>query len=524
MDAKDELKMTQEDIAGIINSIEESFPVDKWVINKIHIWPIIRINLFASLSYTYVVDYAIHPNRKYFADVIHRGFRISSAFFKFIIAHLLDHKKNMKMKKCDVVFLSDGISLSKVNNYWFERFCDPLVEYFNKKDISSFVMTASNNYFIPRFNPSKFVQPFFYLYGLMSKGFSQVINAEGEQLPDFSLFCDFLELKYPDIERITLKTAREEVAKIRMVADFFKRILKKTNPKVGFVVSYYGIEGLAFDLACREFGIPAVDIQHGFEGDLHLAYCRWHKVPDSGYELLPSFFWCWSDFEVSVIKKSLGSFSRFHMPILGGNLWLSQWLNGDLCIIKSYDKIITEFKEPYKHGKHILFTQSMGIRNRYFINILEVIKNSPSTWFWWVRIHPCELKIKPELKRLLRENAISNYDIDLATRLPLYALLRHVDVHVTTLSATVLEAESFGVPSVVTHPVGNECCRKQISSGSAIAAYASEDILRAIKFQLNNVVVNEFQKIQGKQYPDILECLVSSIKQGSYFAVSAEKS
>lgn len=515
MDAKGNLKMTIKDIVEIINGIEEKFPVDKWVINKIHIWPIIRINLFVKFSYAYVVDYPINSKKKCFVNVMHRALRLSLSFSKYFFAYLLDYKKNMKPKKCDAIFLSDGVSFNRVKNYWFDKFCDPFIEYFSKNDISSFLMTSSSHYLIPRFNPSKFIQPYLYLYGIMSKVFSRLIHAEDEQLPDFSIFCKLLESKYSDAGRIDLKIIREEVFKIRMVADFFKKIMRKTEPRVGFVVSYYGIEGFAFDLACRELGIPSVDIQHGIQGDLNLAYCRWHKIPDAGYELLPSIFWCWSDFEANAIKKCMGAFSHRHKPIVGGNLWLNQWLNGNFCFIKHCDRIITEVKETYKHSKHILFTQGMGIKSEYFENMLKVIGNSPDTWFWWIRIHPCELKIKPELKKILRGIGILNYDIDHATELPLYALLRHMDIHVTILSSSVSEAESFGVPSVVTHPVLNECYGGQASSEIVTFAYTPEDILQGIGDQLKKDNIMKIRKRQDEQYPDILKFWVSSIKQGN---------
>ena len=95
---------------------------------------------------------------------------------------------------------------------------------------------------------------------------------------------------------------------------------------MGFVVTYYGSIGMAFDLACREFGIPSFDIQHGVQGSLHAAYGRWLRLPVNGYELLPSFFLCWSQKEKSVIEEWSNKFSKWHRPLVHGNLYLDMLL------------------------------------------------------------------------------------------------------------------------------------------------------------------------------------------------------
>jgi sugar phosphate isomerase/epimerase len=84
--------------------------------------------------------------------------------------------------------------------------------------------------------------------------------------------------------------------------------------------------------------------------------------------------------------------------------------------------------------------------------IFDLIRESPSAWRWWLRLHPCRLHEREEIRSVLTERGLHNVLLDQATDLPLYALLRHMDVHLTEWSSVLLEAESFGVPSVVTHP------------------------------------------------------------------------
>lgn len=77
-----------------------------------------------------------------------------------------------------------------------------------------------------------------------------------------------------------------------------------------------------------------------------------------------------------------------------------------------------------------------------------------------------------------------NFELDMATDAPLYALLRHSDVHVTHSSSTVIEAEVFGVPSVIFSAYGAEFFPEQIAAGWALVAEA-DHVVQAITQQLS---------------------------------------
>lgn len=514
MESKDKKKLTRSDIKELINDIEGEFPVDKWTMNGIHIWPIIRICLSMNLAKLYVIESPDYLIRKTFFNRITKILEILRGLSKFIFAYLVDYKKNEKLEMADIVFLSDGVSFTKLNNKWYEKFCDPFIDYFENKNISCLLLVSLHEYFVPRYHSSIFIQPYLEYIKIKSRFIVKLTNYWNKKLPNFSDFLVYLESKDFKIPKITLPIIKGEIIKIRLIANFFKKIFEKSKPSLGFVVSYYGTAGYAFNLACRELGVPSIDIQHGVQGDLHLAYGSWYKVPKTGYELLPSFFWCWSDFEAKAIRKWSEKVSKWHKPIVGGNLLLNRWLYYDSDFIKHYDQLILKLKKTYNHCKHIIFTQSGGITAKYFKNILYVVKNSPDSWFWWIRIHPCELKIKPKLKKLLQENKISNYNVDYATELPLYALLRNIDIHVTCFSSTVIEAEMFGVPSVIISDHGNKLFPIQISSGWAMSAYTPEDIINTISYQLERKdMLKHSRKKQQKQYHDKLESLVSLIRQ-----------
>jgi hypothetical protein len=74
-----------------------------------------------------------------------------------------------------------------------------------------------------------------------------------------------------------------------------------------------------------------------------------------------------------------------------------------------------------------------------------------------------------EFKTELENKGIINFECDLSTSLPLYTLLRNVNLHVTHSSSTILEAINFNLPSLIIDEFGYE--------------YYSEYVGNAIKFE-----------------------------------------
>jgi hypothetical protein len=88
------------------------------------------------------------------------------------------------------------------------------------------------------------------------------------------------------------------------------------------------------------------------------------------------------------------------------------------------------------------------------------------------------------VRDLFARTGVADAELELATDLPLYALLRHLDLHLTHSSSTVVEAELFGVPSVVISEYGAEFFSDQIASGWALTALTDRAILAAVARQL----------------------------------------
>jgi len=483
------------DIMDLLNEVEERFPVDQWVIDGIHIWPLIRLDL-ASIMTNYFMFPSLYNKTNVVPLIIKIPkvlIRKASGNLKFVYAYFRDYQKNLRPYKADTIFLSDGISFSYIINSWYEKWSDPLIGKLRDNGISYFLISPLHEYFIPRHTPSMFIQPRLDRIRAKTTLFSGRAFKE-ESLDGFQDFFHLIESRelgmcFPGLAKI-----KSELLLVKKYGDFFSEVLEQVKPRSAFLVSYYNIVGMAFNLACRKLGIISVDIQHGVQGDLHWAYGRWKNVPGIGYELLPRIFWVWCDDDGDVIKRWSSKVPQWHRPLVGGNLFLDLWRSPGNHIVKHYDDRIEYAKGDQTNLIQILYTVGYEEMEKVRI-ILHVMKRTEGLCHWWLRIHPGKLRERDHFKRLLVETKVSNYEVDLATNFPLYALLRQMDLHLTFSSSSVIEAKDLGVPSVVFGDYGKELYSDLISSGWALAANTEEEIILAIKKQFGKR--EELRKLKG---------------------------
>lgn len=474
--------MNAKETLALINEMESRFPVDQWQINAIHVWPIIRIQIFFEMR-----DILVGAGRRAVKGYpllrsACLGWGVVASFARYFRAYLTDFVHNARPDKADVIFLGDQVSRIPLNGVWYDRLCDPVAECLRERRMTHFQLDPHHTYRVPRHGSSLFVQPSLDWVRLKSIMLRKRGGSSGESLEGFTDFVRYLDERNMPAGMVELGRLRRKVSLIRSMADYFRKILDEVKPCLGFVVEYYGQIGMAFNLACHECGIKTVEMPHGNHGEIHVAYSRWNRLPPGGYELLPSVFWCWTEVEANLIRQWSSGHAARHRPFVGGNLWLELWQRGVRDIVREYDVRIRTIKELHPEAKHILVTYEYNIED-----MLELMKKAPLAWQWWVRLHPTRIEEKEKIRRLIRQSGIGNCELDNATDLPLYAILRHMDAHVTECSSVVIEAETFGVPSVITRDYGVEAFPEQIASGWSVAAYTCEDIIEAISSQMGNI-------------------------------------
>src|SRR5688572_20100814 len=452
------------EILDLLNEAEACFPLEKLRIAGVHAWPLLRIRYGFELIEGQV-------KRRSSQNGTTRSLTALAGPLRRFLARAQDHTRNASLTApAEVVVLSDGISYASVGGSWVEKFCDPLIQEFERRDLRCLLLSPLHAYRVPRRTASVFVQPELDRIAMRAA----TVASDPEALHVFDDFQRWADAKHKPAPKLTW--LRQSCLRVRLGAEFFGDVLRKTGAALGLVVNYYSPTGMAFVLACREQGIPVADIQHGVAGELHFAYGRWMRVPPGGFNLLPTYFWCWHPEDAAAITA--WGWSGGHEALVGGNPWLAQWCGDDSQFGRETDRQVLTVMQRHSAAVHALVTLQAPIGTDHTPKMLELIRAGGPEVFWWVRLHPGQLAERRRIEAELLHT--SHAEVTLATDLPLPALLRHVNVHVTHSSSSVLEAAAMGVPSVITSAYGAELYAGQMEAGLAVYA-AGRPVLDCVR-------------------------------------------
>lgn len=260
-----------------------------------------------------------------------------------------------------------------------------------------------------------------------------------------------------------------------IVASFlFKLLLKRIQPKKCYIVCYYSCLGMALCVACRRLGIESIDLQHGASGMNMRAYGQWNYIPSGGLNTLPKSFFCWSPFDLAAIN-SWAIINNFHRAFLVGNIWLNYQKENDSSILPEEIHLSKEVKG---YRKIILFTARS---HEIPIQILSLLENAPSDYFFMFRIHPdtADKHIKILNSKIKKINA--SYSISNATKSRIHKVLELADIHITEWSAVVYDADLAEVPSIVISTIGNDYFEDFINKGNVFYCEDLSCLMRTIE-------------------------------------------
>ena len=454
----------------LINAIENQFPVDEWKIDGVHVWPLIRIN--ENWNRKKNIN-NLKQTRKRFHNLrqqIQTGKQIIKAQANFIRAFISDRNNNQcKTNYYPVVFGANAISRRLlIYDRWYHILCDPFIDYFESKNIPvcTLEFSVKGRYRIPRYRPSIYLQPQVDKTRIITNFFAA--STSECKLPGYKQIRQLFEQNKLQFLIPKIDALKFNVKLLIAYRDLYLRIFTKLRPQIGFFICYYSILGMAFNLACRTFGIPSFDVQHGVQGEYNIAYGSWQNVPKNGYELLPSYFWCWGVEEYEIIKKWSKRTNSCHQPIIGGNLFIKKWLKEGKTF-QTY-KLLTN-QVVNSENVNILITHQGVPLPDWFIKTVE---KSNSNIKWFLRLHPSTDIATYSGSDIPNLSRCENVEISHATTLPVLALLEKMSIHVTQWSSTVMEAKVLGIPSIIIHEYGNVFYSHEIKKGLVNVAFSSE--------------------------------------------------
>ena len=257
----------------------------------------------------------------------------------------------------------------------------------------------------------------------------------------------------------------------------FEELLKRLAPKAVFVICYYSPDMLALTWACRELGIPVIDIQHGQQGPYQLMYNHWTAAPPEGYALLPDHFFCWGDPTRQAQIKHLSEDRMRPLSHIAGHPWVGLWRqDGPLQV----EGALNEALKPLRRDRVILCALQPTAEYVVPPLLLEAIQQR-ADWVFLVRLHPHQHHKRQDVEADLIALGTSNWVVDVATQAPLYPLIQFSDHVVTLFSSVAWEASAFGKPVTIIDPRGFDVYAEAIESGLMRPAQTADDLITSVE-------------------------------------------
>jgi len=262
---------------------------------------------------------------------------------------------------------------------------------------------------------------------------------------------------------------------------FFRKVLTKIKPERVVILCYYLDDIMALTAAANQLKIETIEMQHGPQSTVHMAYSSWFTLPQEGYDMLPRNYWCWDENSKNVLQEWTNSNKNYTVKVIG-NPWIDYW--------KTKEK-------NYVYTNYILYSlqpSPLTMEQLFPASIINFIKENPFPWF--IRLHPRQLKEMEAIKRFLEDKQILHLvTIDAATNDPLPLLLSNALLHITHFSGTAIEASLFNVFTVLLNEIGKLSFQDLISAQKAVyldvnSLQFSKDLRKSIenKAQFNRDV------------------------------------
>lgn len=433
------------DVLELIHEVENRFKPQSWKIEGIDIWPILRVNLYCELT----LSMTNIKGEKSFFQQIRRAF------------DALTFPLSSQTKNADFLFVSDGISYVNMNSNLYERFCDPMIELVEAEAKSWLKWNITGNLNGKWAFQAKRVSKSIDRILIWSKFKKRILI----NLPELDNLCNFINEKTEYQFYWTTNKIASQFQKILAMEEWFLKKLKVIKPSVVVIVGYYSDRCMALISACNRLKIKSTDIQHGIQGELHAAYSSWQRVPELGFNTLPHDFLVWSRNEGNVIDK--WSNGTIHDNKILGNLFEERWFTKDNLNVIELDKCVAKVVGKMSAAKTALFTIQYGLN--YDDWIFKLIEKTQSEFNWLIRLHPviADKKNFNRINKLMKQYGITNYELDYSTSLPLYSLMRNVNIHVTHSSSAIIEAKNFGILTIILSAYGAELFGNEIKEGNA---------------------------------------------------------
>lgn len=482
------------DIKSFIIDLENKFPVDTWTIDNIHVWPILRTQIFLHLLHKVETSYVTEKKKEKPEIVLSSNPLIrkiqTSPRYKLFKAKRTLHR----LRKVDIIFGSSHVYRSVYNGKSYDKFADPILE---EIPFSGYLIEHSEGHLFDKaniFKPSRV----FYLFDAFDwvkkseKRKTRIAAQKDIHLDNYQELLTYLKttgLFNDYLPKISIESLDKLMNRFHDYQEMYELILNRTQPKLVFSICFYSFPVFALNYAANKRGIKTIEIQHGPQTSEHLSYTSWSNVPKEGFNTMPKIFWNWDIHSNQIINEWTAK-HPFHENLIGGNPWIQ-----------------FHRSEQENERNVILYSlQVLSFEHMFPDRVVNLIKKHPS-FDWWIRMHPRQVEHLEEFNAFLKSRGI--YDLvvlDHATQLPLPKVLDKTLLHITNFSGCALESAEFNIPSIILEDRGYIAFKELVDNQKAY--YCPDEASLNASFDLLSRKQISSKNIEKYNYTEIIDHLI----------------
>ena len=267
----------------------------------------------------------------------------------------------------------------------------------------------------------------------------------------------FMTYKGYDLATLLMPLIRKQfmilAPTIEIHVKLWRAIFGRWKPKILYINNSYGSLTLPAIVAAKSLDIITIEQQHGIIGKNHKAYLvprglsESAKVPRCDYMLL------WGDYAKRLLINS-GAYTDLQLGVCG-------FPRIDLLKREMTPRSVTlaALGIPVQ-AQIVLYTSNVIVQHLYLKILDSVEEGRASSVYWIIKLHPGE-KTRPLWQDAIQRRHLGQVRV-VQEEVDFYELLAVCDVHISSVSTTIIEAAVFGKLNIgldvayIPDPVGYE--------------------------------------------------------------------
>ncbi|MBN1762920.1 MAG: CDP-glycerol glycerophosphotransferase family protein [Methanomicrobia archaeon] len=218
---------------------------------------------------------------------------------------------------------------------------------------------------------------------------------------------------------------------------FLKTLLEKINPKGVIIRCGYTRFHMALSQACKELGIPTVEVQHGFITRYSIGYVK--ATNSLNRDCLPDYFLSYGNKFSEIVKKG-NLFDSQNVASIGFP-YLAVMKGKEISVKNNLDNFITNYRYTILITSDSLLHIALAVED-FSINLSKRLDEKNKNIGIIFKPHPFDKKEYQNLQKLGNVYVADKQD-------NVYHLMKIINVHSTVFSTCAIEALAFGKPNIV---------------------------------------------------------------------------